>query len=645
MDKVLRVLMLEDTPTDAELAEHELRKAGINFISQRVESRGAFMRALEDFRPDIILSDYKLPDFDGMAALEIMRREHPEVPVIMVTGAFSDIDAVELLTAGAKDYILKDRLARLAPAVLRALAAEQVASARRAAEKALRESEERFRSLVESSSDWIWEIDERAVYTYSSPQVYDLLGYTATEIIGKTPFELMSPDEAVRVKAIFDANVADSKPFRLLENANLHKDGRTVFLETSGNPFFDSQGVFRGYRGIDRDITGRKQAQARIQTLSRIYAALSYTNTTIVRAKNRDELFREICEGAVRYGKFAMAWIGLVDEAAHRVKPLCYYGAEEGYLTDIVISTDDVPEGRGPTGAAARENRVVTVEDFAIDERMLPWREAALKRGYHGSAGLPLRFKGKVIGTLTLYSGEPNYFDSDLLALLEEMSLDISFALDNFEREAMRQHAEEGRAAALTKLKKSLDGSIQMAASVTEMRDPYTAGHQQRVAKLATAIASEFGLGEEQVDGVHFGSLIHDVGKISIPAEILSRPGRLTEIEFMLIKTHPQAGYNILKNIDFPWPVAKMILQHHERLDGSGYPSGLKGDEIILEARILIVADVVEAMSSHRPYRPGLGIAVALEEIKRGRGTYYDPQIVDVCLHLFQNKRFDFSGN
>ena len=642
MEKVLRVLMLEDTPTDAELAEYELRKASINFVSQRVDTRAAFIRALDEFKPDIILSDYKLPGFDGMAALEIIRRDHPEVPVIMVTGAFSDIDAVELLTAGAKDYILKDRLARLAPAVLRALAAEQVACARRAAEKALRESEEKFRSLVESSSDWIWEVNEQSVYTYASPQSYDLLGYAAAEIIGKTPFELMPPDEAVRVQAIFNAIAAKGNPLRLVENVNLHKDGRTVILETSGNPFFDSQGIYKGYRGIARDITERKQAQARIQKLTQIYATLSHTNTTIVRAKSRDELFREICEGAIKYGKFAMAWIGLVDEATHRVIPILHCGAEDGYLTDIIISIDDVPEGRGPTGTAIRENRVISVADFGTDERMQPWREAGLQRGYHGSAGLPLRFKGEVIGSLTLYSDEPNYFDSDQVALLEEMSVDISFALDNFERETLRQHAEEDRATALIKLKKSLDSCIQMAASITEMRDPYTSGHQQRVARLATAIAVEMGLDSGQVDGVHFGSLIHDVGKISIPAEILSKPGRLGEIEFMLIKTHPQAGYNILKDIDFPWPVAQMILQHHERLDGSGYPSGLKGDHVILEARILVVADVVEAMSSHRPYRPGLGIAPALAEIERGRGVYYDPRVVDACLHLFRDKQFDF---
>ena len=643
MEKVWRVLMLEDTPTDAELAEHALNKAGIHFISKRVDTRSAFTLALEEFRPDIILSDYKLPDFDGMSALEIVQRDHPEVPVIMVTGAFSDIDAVALLTAGAKDYILKDRLARLAPAVQRALAAEQVVRARKMAEQALLKSELKYRSLVENTSDWIWEIDEDFIFTYCSPRVFDLLGFIPEEIIyKKTPFDLMQQTEAARVKEIYTVFEAEGKQLRLLESANLHKDGRTIFLETSGMPFFDSPGACKGYSGINRDISGRKQAQARIQKLTRIYATLSHTNTTIVRAKSRDELFREVCAGAVKYGEFAMAWVGRVDEVTHRIVPVCHDGNEGGFLTDIDISSDDVPNGRCPTGIAVRENKVVIAEDFVEDERMLPWREAALKLGYHGSAGLPLRFNGKVVWTLTLYSEEPNYFDSDQIELLEEMSVDISFALDNIERELLRKHAEEERGTALAKLKNTLDGCIQMAATVTETRDPYTAGHQRRVSKLATAIAKEMGLNEEQVEGVHFGSLIHDVGKIAIPAEILSKPGRLSNIEFMLIKTHPEAGYNILKGIDFPWPVAQMILQHHERLDGSGYPNGLKGDEIILEARILIVADVVEAMSSHRPYRPGLGIEAALSEIERGRDIYFDSRIVDVCQRLFHDHQFDF---
>lgn len=461
LNRELRVLMLEDTPTDAELAQRELRKAGVAFTAMRVETRDEFIRALEEFHPDIILSDYKLPDFNGMDALAIVQRDHPEMPVVMVTGALSDLDAVELIHAGAKDYVLKDRLARLAPAVQRALSAEQGARARKAAEKALRESEERFRSLVESTSDWIWEINERAVYTYCSPQVYDLLGYSAGEVIGKTPFELMAPQDAARVKDRFDAIVAQRKPFRLWENVNRHKDGREVFLETSGTPIVDAQGVFSGYRGIDRDITGRKLA-------------------------------------------------------------------------------------------------------------------------------------------------------------------------------------EQERRASAEKLEQTLFQTIEAIAATVEARDLYTAGHQRRVAVLATAIAREMGLAEDKIHGLYLAATIHDLGKIRTPAEILSKPGTLNSVEYALVKLHPQTGYDIIKDVQFPWSIAQMVLQHHERLDGSGYPQGLNGGQILLEAKILCVADVVEAMSSHRPYRPGLGVDAALTEIIKQRGVFYDPAVVDSCIKLFRENKFEF---
>ncbi|NLI42129.1 MAG: PAS domain-containing protein [Synergistaceae bacterium] len=178
--------------------------------------------------------------------------------------------------------------------------------------------------------------------------------------------------------------------------------------------------------------------------------------------------------------------------------------------------------------------------------------------------------------------------------------------------------------------------TIELIASVSELRDPYTAGHQKRVAELAKFMAMKMRLSPESVDAVEMASLIHDVGKIKVPAEILSKPGPLDEVEYLLVKTHPQAGYNLLKDIDFPWPVAEIVLQHHERLDGSGYPQGLKGKEILQEARIIAVADVVEAMASDRPYRKALGIETALKEIKRGRGTLYDEEAVDACLALFE---------
>jgi response regulator RpfG family c-di-GMP phosphodiesterase len=202
--------------------------------------------------------------------------------------------------------------------------------------------------------------------------------------------------------------------------------------------------------------------------------------------------------------------------------------------------------------------------------------------------------------------------------------------------------AEKDLQESFANLRKALDGIIQAVALTVEKRDPYTAGHQRRVADLARAIASKMGLPKRQINGIRIAGSIHDLGKTCVPADILSKPGRLTENEFGIIKAHPEVGYDILKNIQFPWPIAQTILQHHERLDGSGYPAGLKGEDIILEARIVAVSDVVEAMSSHRPYRPALGIEMALDEIKKGRGSAYDPDAVDTCITLFKTNHFKF---
>ena len=192
----------------------------------------------------------------------------------------------------------------------------------------------------------------------------------------------------------------------------------------------------------------------------------------------------------------------------------------------------------------------------------------------------------------------------------------------------------------LKELRKALGGTIEAMALTVETRDPYTAGHQRRVSNLARAIATEMGVSEDQIQGIRLAGVIHDVGKISVPGEILSKPGSIGANEFGIIKEHPRVGYNILKTVDFPWPIAQIVLQHHERMDGSGYPDGISGDNILIEARILAVADVVEAMASHRPYRAALGIDLALNEISKNRGSSYDSKVVDACLRLFNEKGY-----
>ena len=192
------------------------------------------------------------------------------------------------------------------------------------------------------------------------------------------------------------------------------------------------------------------------------------------------------------------------------------------------------------------------------------------------------------------------------------------------------------------KLQRILDGTVNALASVVEKRDPYTAGHQRRVSLLCCAIAGELGLPDEQIEGIRIASLLHDIGKLHVPAEILNKPGQLSEVEMKIVKTHPQVGYEILAEVEFSWPVSKIVLQHHERVKGYGYPHGLTGDDICLEGKILGVADVVEAMVSHRPYRPARSIDEALEEITQNAGTLYDPEVASICVKLFREKKFQF---
>jgi|Deesub1362B_J571_1020462.scaffolds.fasta_scaffold00002_346 PAS domain S-box-containing protein/putative nucleotidyltransferase with HDIG domain len=223
-----------------------------------------------------------------------------------------------------------------------------------------------------------------------------------------------------------------------------------------------------------------------------------------------------------------------------------------------------------------------------------------------------------------------------LVAPIEYEKQEISGVVLTLADITAQRKAEAEQLKSLERLTKAMTGTIQALASTIEMRDPYTAGHQRRVALLSSAIGEKMNLPRETIDAIKLAAEVHDIGKIHIPAEILSKPGQLSELEFNIIKTHPQVGYEVLRNIAFPWPIAEIVHQHHERLDGSGYPQGLKNGQILLEARIIAVADVVEAMASHRPYRPAKAIQEALKEIKQNKGKLYDPKVVDACLSLFK---------
>lgn len=442
------------------------------------------------------------------------------------------------------------------------------------------DSLDRYRDLIESIDDWVWEINRDGVYTYASPQVQAILGYHPSEVVGKTPLDLMTPAEAARVRSNFLAILEHPGVFRLIETDHLHKDRRVISINTSGNPFFDQSGAFLGYRGVDRDITEMKRQERQQLFLLRALDQMAEAALIV----NDEQKITYVND----------SFISL-------------FGYEE---PEILGQPLDVLNVALPADNLSTRDSIRTLQSKGIIKCEVLRKKAngdsvpvfltasAIRDGQHRICGY--------VGTY-----------SDLTSV-----------------KATAQRLEK----AYTDVIKSISLTV-------EQRDPYTFGHQNNVSHLATAIAREMGNDEQFILGLVLGASIHDIGKIHIPAEILNRPGRLTVDEMNMVKTHSQVGFDILKDIDFPWPVAQMVLQHHERLDGSGYPQGLKDGEIIPEAKIIGVADVVEAISSHRPYRPAKGIEPALGEIRMNRGKLYDEAVVDACLKLFENKNFDFKSS
>jgi PAS domain S-box-containing protein/putative nucleotidyltransferase with HDIG domain len=463
-------------------------------------------------------------------------------------------------------------------------------TARKEAEKALTESELKYRTLFESANDAIFLMEEE-FFIDCNQKTLDMFHCTRDQIIGKPPYIFsppLQPDGRDSKEGALDrirAAMAGRPQF--FEWRHCWHDGTPFDAEVSLNTVTLGKETF--LQAIVRDINKRKEAEEALQKSERKFRSIFENAVEGIYQTTPDGRFLSVNPAFAR-----MIGYDSPEEVIEKITDV----ARQGYVT---------PQDRDRFKEELQARGMT--EGFEIEH----YRKDGSKIWVSINARAVKDEEGRVL-----------YYEGTM----EDIT--------------SRKRAKEQLKLSTEKLRKSLAGTIQAMSLTVETRDPYTAGHQKRVSQLARTIAQAMGLSEEKVDAVRMAGAIHDIGKMAVPAEILSKPTALTDAEARLIRVHPQSGYDILKDSELPHSIADIILQHHERLDGSGYPQGLKGAEILLEACILAVADVVEAISSHRPYRPAHGIAKALEEIESNAGILYDPDAAKVCLNLFRQQGFTF---
>ena len=508
---------------------------------------------------------------------------------------------------------------------------------RKAAAEALRQAEHKFREIFEEAPEGIFQISKEGRALALNPSGASLLGYASSEdgvaaIEDSAHDAWFIPKERARYVEIVerDGQIHD---FPCLFK---RVDGTPVPVSISARKVCGADGQTLYYQGFIEDITEQKRLEAALKAKVREVQMLSEINSALLRAKTKEDLLLDYCRILVEVGGYRMAWVGFAENGPDkRIVPAAHYGHEDGYLNVIDVHWGDTERGNGPTGRSIKTGAVQVVEEIGSDPLMKPWHSEAAKRGYRSSIALPFSHSDGAMACLTAYGEMSSAWTESERKLMEQVAQDLGFGISTLRMEIAKNRYQED-------LRVSLEETIQVIAGTVDQRDPYTAGHQRRVADLCTHIAAKMGLSEDCTLGLHLAASIHDLGKIGIPAELLSKPGRLSAPQFNLIKEHAQLGYEIIKNVHFPWPIGDIILQHHERLDGTGYPLKLKAEATLLESKVLAVADVVEAMSSHRPYRPALGIDVALDEILAKSGTLYDPEVAAACVRIFRENGYKF---
>lgn len=521
----------------------------------------------------------------------------------------------------------------------------------------LKEAEARYRNIFENAMEGIYQITSEWRFITANPALAGILGYDSPEELKTSLTDLsrqlfVDPDRfRLMVKTLKkNGEVVD------FESQVFRKDGKTIWISNNIRAIGNDKEATLYYEGSAEEITQRKKAEARQGLFIQILDLLNQVDEKedliqkvlyLLKEHTRIEAIGLRLRDGEDFPNYATE--GFSDDFVKMEKFLCVHENNDEIIHDsqgnsylerlcgqVISRRTDPALPFFTRGGSFWTNSTSQLLSGVPEKDLQPLTRSRFKdNGYESVAFIPLRSGDEIIGLLQLNDKRPNRFSPGEIVFIEGIGASIGIAL-------ARKQTEEVLRKTLEKMEKTLKGTVQAISLTVETRDLYTAGHQKRVSNLAREIALTMGLSKETVENIQMAGILHDIGKISIPADILSKPTKLTDIEFNLMKTHPQSGYDILKAAELPSLIAEIVFQHHERINGSGYPQGLKNGSILPEAHILAVADVVEAINSHRPYRPAFGIDKALEEISQNKGRLYDPKAVEACLTLFNQKGFRF---
>jgi PAS domain S-box-containing protein/putative nucleotidyltransferase with HDIG domain len=580
-----KILIVDDDPQFRKTLADILQTSG--YGTTAVGTPEEAIGAAREATPSVAIIDLRLENASGLEVMRQIKDSSPDTECIVLTGYASQESAIEAVNVGAYSYVQKPYdLDQLLVTIRRACERSE-------ATRALRESEEKYRLVVDGASEGILLLDLKGTIEEVNPILLELSGLERQDLVGNN-FARLLPGLGLDASVVLRAfkEMVTGEDLRQHEWTITNKQGREITF-VAHHSLVRKAGRVVGVSVILEDVTERKRTESELRESEFKYRVLvEHSLQGMV-----------VAQGLPPRLVFANAALGYI--LGYTVEELLALPPEE---TVILVHPED------------REFFFSRYRDRLEGKPTIPGYEFRGIRKDGSTCWLELH------ASLVDYQGRP---------AVQAVFVDIT----------ERKQAEEQLRESYEQVRKSLWGTVNALATAVEKRDPYTAGHQKKVADLAAAVATRMGLSEDQVSGIHMAGLIHDIGKIYVPAEILSKPTELNNIEKMMIQTHPEAGYDVLSAVDFPWPVAETVLQHHERMNGSGYPRGLTGEDISLDARIVAVADVVEAMVSHRPYRPANAREKALDEIRKNRGVLYDADAADAILKMLIEDGYDLDDD